>query len=72
MLVDLLGLAVAVDEDGDHVDDVIAGIAVRLRATSGSSSLSLSLTAQSPTLTDSAACAAARRATGTRYGEALT
>ena len=27
---------------------------------------------QSPTLTDSAACAAARRATGTRYGDALT
>ena len=27
---------------------------------------------QSPTLTESAACAAARRATGIRYGEALT
>ena len=33
----------------------------------------LSLTRhQSPTLTASAACAAASRATGTRYGEALT
>src|SRR5262249_16908216 len=57
---DLLGLAVPMNEDADH--NVKRRACGSLRRSSS----------QSPTLTDSAACAAARRATGMRYGDALT
>src|SRR5262245_4346444 len=64
--VDARGLfrpAVPANENGDH-----RGME---RTGSGDSHASPEVT-QSPTLTDSAAWAAARRATGTRYGDELT
>ncbi len=66
----LLGPAVPVDEDADHVNSdsrLEAGRSARACAPSLDPFL-----CQSPTFTDSAACAAASRATGMRYGDALT
>ena len=80
--VGLLGDAVAVDEDGDHqqAPDYRAPGASACAQAPGRQTQARSpepgawslVQRQSPTFTCSAACAAARRATGTRYGEALT
>src|SRR5207253_1321983 len=73
---DLLGPAVPVDENRDHVAIRDSGFGIRdlqafakLRITANPES---QIPTQSPTLTERAACAAASRATGTRYGDALT
>ncbi len=66
---DLAGRDLVREVGGEAVILPMGGRSAKAFALRGSGSGTLP---QSPTLTASAACAAARRATGTRYGEALT